>query len=82
MADLMRQSQGRAHAEDQQFLSFWDPDRQAMFTFTKAGLPAHPAVICRMPEERPEGVRIRIEAHCGGPKPACDALVERFRTLR
>lgn len=82
MVDLMRLAEGLPHHEDTQFLALSDRQAGVMFTFTKPGHPAHPAVVCRRPQQNTAGgFSIQIESRCGAEKSACDALVESFRRL-
>jgi len=52
-----------------------------VWSFTPNTHPAHPAVIKRFPTENGGQIAIRMQALCGGPKPACDQLVEHFKKL-
>jgi hypothetical protein len=78
MTDLMRGSNGRPHFENAEFIALADQPSGALFTFTKRGHPAHPAVVCRRPQQTATGFAIETQASCGADKAACDALVASF----
>jgi hypothetical protein len=64
-----------------QFVAFADRRTQTLWTFTKAGHPADPAVVCRRPLQRGDRIELEMQVRCGGPKAACDALVASFKGL-
>jgi hypothetical protein len=69
--------------DSDQYLAIHDLEQGSVWTFTKIGHPAHPAMICRYPIKLADGKwHTQIEVHCGGPKDACDTLVQQFRDLR
>ena len=77
MTDVTTQGLGG----NSQFVALADQRGQTVWTFTKAGHPAHPAVVCRRPVQRANQIDLQMQMMCGGTKPACDALVESFKGL-
>ena len=57
-----------------------DADR-AVWSFTPANHPAHPAVVKRYAYEEGGSVWVRMGVICGASKEACDALVREFKAL-
>lgn len=67
--------------DDKMYLSINDVENNAVWTFTKQGHPAHPAIVCRYGVLASDGLwHTEIKAKCAGPKDACDALVHAFKT--
>lgn len=53
----------------------------ALWSFTPAGHPAHPAVVKRVIGEHGGQVAVNMTALCQAGKAACDQLIEEFRQL-
>jgi hypothetical protein len=67
--------------EDDLYMAFAEKSHSIVWTFTRPGHPAHPAVVCRRPVEQGAAVAIEMRVVCGGPKDACDRLVADFEEL-
>jgi hypothetical protein len=80
---LLKNRNNQIILDDDQYLAIHDLEKGSVWTFTKIGHPAHPAMICRYPIKMADGKwYTQIEARCGGSKEACDTLVQQFRALR
>jgi hypothetical protein len=66
---------------DAQFFAYADAQARVIWTFTKSGHPAAPAVVCRRPVQTGDRIDLQLQAHCGSPKDACDALIAAFQKL-
>ena len=66
---------------DKYYVAYQDPKATTMWTFTLAGIPAHPAVVCRQPVKEGEMMRLHMDVNCDGDERACDELVKDFRRL-
>lgn len=64
-----------------QFVALADQKAMVVWTFTKAGHPASPAVVCRRPIQVGGVMQVQLQAICSGPKEACDALIADFQAL-
>ncbi|MGE4062060.1 MAG: hypothetical protein AB7E79_01720 [Rhodospirillaceae bacterium] len=71
----------REAAGDQKFLAFESLDRTHIWTFTRLGHAAHPAVICRELKDSAAGLAIGMDFVCGGSRLECDALYGEFVDL-
>jgi len=71
----------REAAGDQKFLAYESLDFSHIWTFTRLGHPAHPAVICRTLEAGDSGLEVTMEFVCAGERPACDTLYREFTDL-
>jgi hypothetical protein len=79
---LLKDSTNKIILNDNQYLAVDDVRNHAVWTFTKIGHAANPAMVCRYPLQMADGRwHAQIEARCGGPKEACDAFVEAFKRL-
>jgi hypothetical protein len=54
---------------------------QALWSFTPANHPAHPAAVKRKIVERDGAVGVQMTALCQAEKAACDRLIEEFQQL-
>lgn len=54
---------------------------KALWSFTPAGHPAHPAVVKRGLVEKNGNISIEMTALCQASKAACDKLIEEFKNL-
>jgi hypothetical protein len=68
-------------SEDPAYIAVQDKVELTLWTVTKQGNPAHPAVVCRKPFEKDGAVLINMQATCGGPKEACDKMMAQFTAL-
>ncbi len=62
---------------DKNYLAFEESERMIVWTFVKEGTPT-PAIVCRQPYQDGNTIRLKIDAICKGPKPACEALIASF----
>jgi hypothetical protein len=67
--------------EDRQYAAYSDRASYIVWTFTNPPHPAHPAVICRKAVQRGEEIGVELSSRCGGPKSACDKMVEEFNQM-
>ena len=58
-----------------------EPAAAAIWTFTPAGHPAHPAVVRRGIVQRGNDILVDMDVKCEAAKPACDRLAAEFQTL-
>ena len=58
-----------------------DAAKETLWTFTLAGHPAHPSVVCRRPVKEGDKVRIEMGVQCGAAEKECDRLLRAFRDL-
>ena len=59
-----------------------EPKVYAQWSFTPEGHYAHPAVVRRLVQQRPDGeVSVETSALCGAEQNACDRLMAEFRAL-
>lgn len=71
----------REAAGDQRFLAYEQLDFTHIWTFTRIGHPAHPAVICRELRDGADGLAVSMHFVCGGPRLPCEALFGEFLDL-
>ena len=66
---------------DESFVALNDAGAQTVWTFTIAGHPAHPSVVCRRPVQ--DGGKLSLEMHirCTAREAACVKLVRSFQDL-
>jgi hypothetical protein len=71
----------REAAGDEKFLAYEQLDFTHIWTFTRLGHEAYPAVICRELKDGGEGLDVKMEFLCGGARAACSALYNDFLLL-
>lgn len=71
----------REAAGDQKYLAYEALDRTHIWTFTRSGHPAHPAVICRELKEGAAGLEVGMQFVCGGARLPCETLYGEFLDL-
>ena len=82
VADVLVDRGGvREAAGDEKFLAYESLDRTHIWTFTRAGHPAHPVVICRELTDGAAGLELSMQVVCGGDRPSCAALYVEFLGL-
>jgi hypothetical protein len=64
----------REAAGDQKFLAYEALDRTHIWTFTRKGHAAHPAVVCRELKDGAAGLEVGMQFVCGGNPAPCAAL--------
>lgn len=71
----------REAAGDEKFLAYEQLDFTHIWTFTRIGHPAYPAVICRELKDSAKGLQVTMQFLCGGAVDACTALYRDFVAL-
>jgi hypothetical protein len=71
----------REAAGDQKFLAYESLDRTHIWTFTRLGHAAHPAVVCRELKEGAGGLEVNMQFVCGRNPAPCAALYREFVEL-
>lgn len=71
----------REAAGDEKFLAYEQLDFTHIWTFTRLGHEAHPAVICRELKDGSAGLEVSMQFRCGGLQAACEALYREFQAL-
>ena len=66
---------------DKSYVAFNDAVRGTLWTFTLAGHPAHPSVVCRRPVEEGGKVRLEMSVQCNATDAECEKLVRGFEDL-
>lgn len=66
---------------DASYVALQDKESWAMWTFTREGMPAHPAVVCRRPVKNGEQITLEMVFGCKGEEKACAQLEQDFKEL-
>ena len=66
---------------DPAYVALQDKATWAMWTFTREGQPAHPAVVCRRPVQEGDVITLEMVVTCKGGESACVQLTQEFRAL-
>jgi hypothetical protein len=66
---------------DKAYVAFNDAATGTLWTFTVAGHPAHPSVVCRRPVEEAGKVRLEMAVQCDAAEAKCEELVRGFEEL-
>jgi len=66
---------------DKSYVTINDAANGTIWTFTVAGHPAHPSVVCREPVEEGGKLRIDMGVQCEASEEECERLVRAFETL-
>jgi hypothetical protein len=66
---------------DKGYVVINDADKGTLWTFTVAGHPAHPSVVCREPVEDAGKLRMEMGVQCEAPQAECERLVRGFEDL-
>src|SRR5262245_44802248 len=66
---------------DKAYVALHDKARATTWTFTVAGHPAHPTVVCRRPVQDGDRLRIEMGVSCGAAEAECEKLVNAFEEL-
>jgi hypothetical protein len=66
---------------DKAYVTVNDAAKGTIWTFTVAGHPAHPSVVCRQPVEDGGKLRIDMGVQCEGADEECERLVRGFEVL-
>ncbi len=66
---------------DASYIALQDKETWAMWTFTREGMPAHPAVVCRRPVKNGEQITLEMVFGCKGEEKACAQLEQDFKEL-
>jgi hypothetical protein len=66
---------------DKAYATIDDAAKGTLWTFTVAGHPAHPSVVCRQPVEDGGKLRIDMEILCEASDEECERLARAFEDL-
>jgi hypothetical protein len=66
---------------DKAYVAFNDAVKGTLWTFTVAGHPAHPSVICRRPVEEGGKIKLEMGAQCNASEAECERLMRGFEEL-
>jgi hypothetical protein len=66
---------------DKAYVTVNDASKGTIWTFTVAGHPAHPSVVCRQPVEDGGKLRFEMGVQCEASEEACERLVRGFEAL-
>lgn len=66
---------------DKAYVTINDAANGTIWTFTVAGHPAHPSVVCREPVEEGGKLRIDMGVQCEASEEECERLVRGFEAL-
>lgn len=66
---------------DKAYVTITDTAKGTLWTFTVAGHPAHPSVVCRQPFEDGDKLRIKMDLLCEAPEQECERLALAFEEL-
>ena len=66
---------------DKAYVAFNDAVKGTLWTFTVAGHPAHPSVVCRRPVEQGGRLRLEMSVQCNAAEAECERLVRGFEDL-
>jgi hypothetical protein len=66
---------------DKSYVAVNDKAKNTVWTFTVAGHPAHPSVVCRRPVQDGAEMRLQMNVHCGASESECQKLVQAFQEL-
>jgi hypothetical protein len=66
---------------DKAYVAFNDAVKGTLWTFTVAGHPAHPSVICRRPVEEGGKIKLEMGAQCNASEAECERLMRGFEDL-
>lgn len=66
---------------DKSYVTVNDTAKGTIWTFTVAGHPAHPSVVCRQPVEDSGKLRFDMSVQCEASEEECERLVRGFEAL-
>lgn len=66
---------------DASYIALQDKKTWAMWTFTREGQAAHPAVVCRRPVVNNKEITLEMVVGCKGEEKACAVLKQEFSEL-
>ena len=66
---------------DNNYVAVNDRATGTVWTFTVAGHPAHPSVVCRRPVPEGSGLTLEMNIQCNAPEAACQKLLRDFQDL-
>ena len=66
---------------DKAYVTVNDAAKGTIWTFTVAGHPAHPSVVCRQPVQDAGKLRIDMGVQCEASEEQCEQLVRGFEAL-
>lgn len=65
--------------EDSEHLTYFEPEREAFWSFAESGHPAHPAVVCTRYTGSNSDTAEAVTAVCRAPQAACDGMIAELR---
>jgi hypothetical protein len=66
---------------DASYVAVSDKSKDTIWTFTVAGHPAHPSVVCRRPVQDDGKLRLQMDVRCNADEAECEKLVNAFQEL-
>jgi hypothetical protein len=66
---------------DKSYVAISDRATGTVWTFTIAGHPAHPSVVCRRPVPVGDRLELEMNVSCNAPEAACQKLLREFQDL-
>lgn len=63
---------------DKSYVAISDKANDTVWTFTVAGHPAHPSVVCRRPVQDGGNLRLQMDMRCNAAEAECEKLVHAF----
>jgi len=66
---------------DSSYVAVSDKAKDTIWTFTVAGHPAHPSVVCRRPVQDDGKLRLQMDVRCNAAEVECEKLVNAFQEL-
>ena len=66
---------------DKSYVAISDKAKDTIWTFTVAGHPAHPSVVCRRPVQDSGKLRLQMDVRCNAAESECEKLVHAFQEL-
>jgi hypothetical protein len=66
---------------DKSYVAIADKAKDTVWTFTVAGHPAHPSVVCRRPVQDGDNLKLETNVRCNAAEAECERLVQAFQEL-
>ena len=82
LLDRLTQAEKLGEAfRDKSYVAVSDKAKDTIWTFTVAGHPAHPSVVCRRPVQDGGELRLQMDVRCKAAEVECEKLVHAFQEL-
>ena len=78
---LTKQEKLKEDFRDKSYVAISDKAKDTVWTFTVAGHPAHPSVVCRRPVQDGDNLRLDTNVRCNAAEAECEKLVKAFQEL-